>query len=204
MQGDRSRYGLLVSALGAVLLAVAVFLPWYGLSFTPAGVAAAQRAGEQVVQQYGNAALQAQFSADQGRLASIAGREFLSLSAHQALHDLNVVLLVLAALALLDALVPLARAGTPLPEGAGRAVVLLGAVAAACVAYRMAHTPFSTDGVLAVQLREGAWGALLGALMVAVGGIWPRSAMLLSAVVEEPASIDPFDALSGWTPGSPS
>jgi hypothetical protein len=32
MPADRSRYGLLVSALGATTLAVAVFLPWYGVT----------------------------------------------------------------------------------------------------------------------------------------------------------------------------
>ena len=47
MTGDRPRYGLLVSAFGAVVLAVAVFLPWYGVSFTAAGIAFAQQAGDQ-------------------------------------------------------------------------------------------------------------------------------------------------------------
>lgn len=202
MQGARSRYGLLVSALGAVLLAVAVFLPWYGLSFTPAGLSAAGRASEEVAQRYGNAALQAEVSSDQIRLASLAGREFASVSAHQVLHDLGVVLLALAVLALLDALVPLARSGSSLPEGAGRALVLLGVLAAVCVGYRMVHTPLAGEAIVAVKLREGAWGALLGSLMIAVGGVWPRSTMLASAVTEEPAAVDPFAALSGWTPSS--
>jgi hypothetical protein len=39
MAGDRPRYGSLVSALGAILLAVSVFLPWYGVSFTAHGIA---------------------------------------------------------------------------------------------------------------------------------------------------------------------
>ena len=58
MAADRSRYGLLVSALGAVLLAVAVFLPWYGLSFTAHGIALAQQVGDQFAAQYGNAEMQ--------------------------------------------------------------------------------------------------------------------------------------------------
>jgi len=32
MVGERSRYGLSVSALGAIVLAVSLFLPWYGTS----------------------------------------------------------------------------------------------------------------------------------------------------------------------------
>ena len=58
MVGERSRYGLLVSALGAVLLAVSVFLPWYGVSFTANGIALAQqggRAGRRAVRQLGAA-----------------------------------------------------------------------------------------------------------------------------------------------------
>ncbi len=137
MTGARSRYGLAVSALGAVLLAISVFLPWYGVSFTTAGIATAEQTVGELAQQYGNSALQAQVAGAESSAASYAGREFGSLSAHQVLHDLNVVLLVLAGLALLDALVPLARTASPLPDGAGRAVVLLGAIAAVCVIYRM-------------------------------------------------------------------
>ena len=201
MSGERSRYGLLVSALGAVLLAVSVFLPWYGLSFTHAGLAAAQQASAQLAQQYANSALQGAVASTQSSIAGLAGHEFASLSAHQILHDLNVVLLVIAALALLDALVPLARASSPLPEGAGRAVVLLGTIAAICVAYRMLHPPSALEGLLALKLREGAWLALFGSLMMAVGGIWPRSVILRSAVEGEQAGASsPFAALSGWTP----
>lgn len=206
MQGARSRYGLLVSALGAVLLAVSVFLPWYGLSFTATGVAEAAQAVQQIALQYGNAALQAAVAPAQSASASLAGHEFLSVSAHQVLHDLNVVLLVIAVLGLLDALVPLARASVPLPEGAGRAVVLLGIIAALCVGYRMVDPPFpGTNGVLALKLREGAWLALIGSLMMAIGGIWPRSTVLHAALGEEPpapGSASVFAALSGWTPGS--
>jgi hypothetical protein len=44
--------------------------------------------------------------------------------------------------------------------------------------------------------------------MMAAGGIWPRSAILLSALDGDPGGAratpgeDPFAALSGWTPGS--
>ena len=55
MAGDRPRYGLLISALGAILLAVSVFLPWYGVSFTATGLAYAQQIGDQAAAQFGNA-----------------------------------------------------------------------------------------------------------------------------------------------------
>lgn len=202
MQGERSRYGLVVSALGAVLLAVSVFLPWYGVSFTASGVALAQRSGEQLAEQFGNGALQASFAAFHAQLAGIAGHEFASLSAHQLLHDLNVVLLVLAGLALLDALVPLARADVSLPYGAGKALVLLGGVAAACVIFRMADPPVPQGELLALSLREGCWLALLGALMMVLGAMWPRSLILRAAVGMDELGEDPFAGLSGWTPRS--
>jgi hypothetical protein len=143
MSCDRSRYGLLVSALGAIVLIVSVFLPWYE-------VALSLHAGA----------------------GAVAGHQVSTLSAHRALRDVNVVLLALAALAILDTLAPLAPTGRPLPGGAGGSVVLLGAVAAALVLLRMLVPP---SGVTELSLSEGAWLALLGSLMISLGGIWPRS-----------------------------
>jgi hypothetical protein len=175
MENGRSRYGLLVSALGAILLAVSIFLPWYELSLTPAGAATASRVGAGLVEQYGNATLQAHLAGLQGAFAALAGHGLGSVSAHQALSDLNVILLVVAGLALLDALVPLARAANAVPAGAGGAVVLLGLLATACVLYRMVFPPVPAGGVVALSLREGAWLSLFGALMMVLGGMWPRT-----------------------------
>ena len=86
MAGDRSRYGLLVSAFGALVLIASVFLPWYEVAFTlhtNVGVAAGHRLGV--------------------------------LSGHRALHEVNIVLLVLAALAILDALAPLGVTDLQMP-----------------------------------------------------------------------------------------
>jgi hypothetical protein len=145
MAGERSRYGLLVSAFGALVLIASVFLPWYEVAFamhTSVGASAGHRLG--------------------------------LITAHHALREVNVVLLVLAALAILDALAPLARNGGPLPGGAGGSVVLLGTVAAAFVLYRMLAPPAQILGVAELSLREGAWLALLGSLAIALGGMWPR------------------------------
>jgi hypothetical protein len=175
MSGDRSRYGLLVSSLGAALLAGSLFLPWYAVSVTHAG------------------------GSLHGTIAALAGEKVGALTAAHALSALSVVLLVLAGLSLLDALVPLARARSRVPEGAGGAVVVLGIVASGFVLYRMIAPPPPASELLTLSLREGAWLALLGALMVALGGLWPRAI---------PAAPGPFSGdiwaslTSGTTAGS--
>ena len=112
MASDRSRYGLLVSALGAVLLAVSVFLPWYASASPPPARPSRSHAGQSArgpVRQRLPAAAAGNLH---GTLASTQRARTGAVSAHQVLHDLNVVLLVLAGLALLDALLPLARGGS--------------------------------------------------------------------------------------------
>jgi hypothetical protein len=200
MDSERSRYGLVISALGAVLLAVSVFLPWYGLSFTTAGVALVQQTADQLAAQYGNAAIQGYLAAQHAGVSGLAGHEFTAVSAHQVLRNLDIVLLVLAGLALLDALIPLATSSSSAPGGGGAAVVLLGAIACVCVVYRMVHPPSPGGELLALSLREGAWLALLGSCTVVAGGLWPRG--VRRAVTQDAVEEDPWAALSGWTPQS--
>lgn len=199
MSGDRSRYGLLVSAFGAIVLAISVFLPWYGVSVTATGISAAEQFTSQLAAQVGDPTLQAEMRQHAGELGGLAGRQLTALSAHQALRDMNVILLILAGLALLDALIPLARPVAEVPDGAGGSVVLLGLVAAACVLFRMVHPPTPEGGLLALSLREGAWLALLGSLTMVAGGLWPRQH---SASLTDAAPESPFTALSGWSPGA--
>jgi hypothetical protein len=198
MTADRSRYGLLVSALGAILLAVAVFLPWYGISLTATGISFVQQLGDQFASQFGNASLQSYVGELHGSLSGLAGQQLGAVSAHQVLKDSNVLLLVLAGLALLDALFPLARAASAVPDGAGGAVVLLGAIACACVVYRMIEPPTPAGGVVSLSLREGPWLALLGSLLMVVGGLWPRTFSLSSS--SSTGGADLWSSLSGWTP----
>jgi hypothetical protein len=167
MAGDRSRYGLVVSALGAIVLGISVFLPWYGVSLTATG---------------------------------LAGQHVAALSAHQALHELNVILLVLVGLGLLDALLALARPVAAAPAGAGASVVVLGALAAVLVLYRMIERPTPAGPLLSLSLREGAWLALLGALTMVMGGLWPRAKPAASA--SEAQLRGAWPGLSGWTPGT--
>jgi hypothetical protein len=199
MVGDRPRYGLLVSALGAIVLAVSVFLPWYGVSFTTAGLAFAQQAGDQVAAQFGNAALQSYMSNLHVSLSTLAGHQFTALSAHEALKDLNVVLLLLAGSAIVIALMALAGAGSS-SDGHRGPLALLGAVAALCVLYRMVDPPAPAGSFLALSLREGAWLALLGSAAMTIGSLWPErrgSSSISDAKLESALS-----QLSGWTPES--
>jgi hypothetical protein len=200
MGDSRGGYRLVVAALGAVLLAVAVFLPWYGVSFTAQGVALAQQVGDQVTAQYGNAALHSYMNGVHARLAGFAGHEFIALSAHQALKQINVVLLIVAGLGIVIALVGLAG-----PESSAEAnrgpLALLGALAAALASFRVLVPPSpGGDGgeLLALSVREGAWLALLGALAMIGGALWPRR-----RGGREPSQADlesVWSGLSGWTP----
>ncbi len=175
MTTERSRYGLLVSSMGAALLAGSVFLPWYGVRITAVGAGSLGRLGGQLANHLGTGALSSYLGGLHATFAALAGQQIAALTAEQALSALGVILLVLAGLALLDALVPLARSGARVPAGAGGAVVLLGIVASCCVLYRMIAPPAPAGAAVALSLREGAWLALLGSLMVSVGGLWPRS-----------------------------
>jgi hypothetical protein len=200
MPGDRSRYGLLISTLGAIVLAVSVFLPWYGVSFTAAGLAFAQQIGDQAASQFGNATLQSYMSNFHASLNSLAGHQFIALSAHQALKDLNVVLLLLAGLAIAIALIALAGPGFSSSDGHRAPLGLLGVVAGMCVLYRMIDRPTPAGDFLALALREGAWLALLGSVAMVVGALWPDH---LDAPTPSEAKLkSAWSELSGWTPES--
>jgi hypothetical protein len=166
MGGARSRYGLFMSAVGAIGLASSVFMSWYGTS-----------------------------SSAHAGLGILDRQRFTAVSASHALPGVSVVLLVLAGLAMLDVLLPLVRAATPVPGGAGGSVVLLGTVAAACVLFRMIDLPAASGGALALSLREGAWLALLGSIAMALGGMWPR------CVYEDAVARSDWSGLPGWTVG---
>jgi hypothetical protein len=201
MTGDRPRYGLLVSAFGAVVLAVAVFLPWYGVSFTAAGIAFAQQAGDQAAAQFGNAALQSYMGEYHATLSTLAGHQIAALSAHEALKDLNVVLLLLAGAAIVIALLALAGAGfssASSPDGHRGPLALLGLLAAACVLFRILDPPTPAGGVLALSVREGAWLALLGSAAIVVGTFLPER--LPERGSSDAALQGTWSELSGWTP----
>ena len=196
MAGERPRYGLFVSALGAVVLAISVFLPWYGVSFTSHGIAFAQQVGNQVASQLGNATLQSYMASLHANLSGLAGHEFLSLSAHQTLKTLNVVLLIAGGLGCVLAL--LALAGAASAEANRGPLALLGALACACVLYRMIALSSPSGEMFALSLREGAWLSLLGAIAMVAGALWPAQA---GGARQRQADVqDAWSQLSGWTP----
>jgi hypothetical protein len=134
-----------MSALGAVVLAVAAFLPWYRVSST----------------------------VHVARAHSLAARALTVSSSHQALPDMQILLLVLVGLAMLDTLLPLVRTHGPVPGGAGGSVALLGTVAALCALYRIVDPPGLSGDDVALTLLAAPWLALLGSLAMLLGGVWP-------------------------------
>ncbi|HTZ88111.1 MAG TPA: hypothetical protein VMB05_15700 [Solirubrobacteraceae bacterium] len=199
--GSRPTYGLLVAAIGAILLAVAMFLPWYGVSITAHGIATAQQVSEQVGQQFGNAALRSQLGNLHAGLNTLVGHEVTALSAHQALSKLNVVLLILAGLGILIALLALAGPAAASSEANRVPLALLGLIAAVCVVFRMVAPPSPAGDFVSLSLREGAWIALLGCACMTAGALWP-SRTRAARSDDADASGNIWSELSGWTPGT--
>ena len=168
MADNRASRGLLVSALAAAVLAVSMFLPWYSVSITPTGAAAAQQQLSTVAQQYGNANLQSMANAVGSQFSSVAGRPLVTLSAHQALKDLSKLLLLLAAVALVASLLTLAD----VVEVSGGQIALVGFTAILLVLYRMVSRPGTDGGFASLSLGWGSWLALLAAAGIAAGGLW--------------------------------
>jgi hypothetical protein len=130
------------------------------------------------------------------KLSGYVGHDFVSLSAHQALKTLSVVMLIAAGVGCAIAL--FALAGSAAAEANRGALAMLGAVAGAVVLYRMVAPPTPAGELLALSLREGAWLALLGAVAMVAGALWP--ARLAGAGAREGDVQDAWSGLSGWTP----
>lgn len=174
MGDDRSQLGFLIAALGAAVLAVSVFLPWYGVSITASGAASAQQELASVAQQYGKANFQTGASQLGAEFSSLAGRQLATVSAHEALKDVSKILLVLAGVSLLASLLRLAGY-TGLLEAGGGQIALAGGVAVLFVLYRMISPPGGQVDLVSLSLRWGIWLALLSAAAIVVGGILSTS-----------------------------
>jgi hypothetical protein len=193
MVEDRLRFGPLISAIGAVLLGASVYLPWYSVSLTAGGVASAQQALNSAAQQFGNAALQGQASTVGAEFNALGGHQVATLSAHQLLQYIGVVLVILAAIALVAALLRLARASESIQ--AGGQIALVGIVAGLCVLFRMVEPPVPQEDVFSLSLSWGIWLALGSSAAIVVGGLWPSGA---SRTASSPAQT--WDKPSEWTP----
>ena len=165
--GARAPAGLLLAAVGAVVVVVATFHPWYAVRITPAGAVAAP---QQLTPgtQHANSAFQSLANEIGSPFRAVAGRRVGTLSAHQSMRRMSTLLLVLAGVALAVSLWRLAG----MIEGGGGFVAFFGVVAALCVGYRMVVTPNPAGAYFSLSLSWGSWLALLGATAVACGGMW--------------------------------
>jgi hypothetical protein len=197
MVEERPRFGPLITAIGAALLGVSVFQPWYAVTLTASGAASAQRALNGVAEQFGNANFQTQAKAVGAGFGAYAGHQLITLSAHQLLKYISVVLLILAALALVAALLRLAVASESIRVGGGQ-IALVGIVATLCVLFRMIARPAPVDGVFALSLSWGIWLSLASSVAIVVGGLWSTRAG--RATDSSAALARALDQLSGWTP----
>jgi hypothetical protein len=171
---SRAPSGLLLAVVGAAVVAIATFQPWYGVRVTPAGVAAAKRQIASVGPQYGSSAFQSLANEVGSRVKIVAGPRVATLSAHQSMKHTSELLLFLAGAALLASLWRLAG----MLDGGGGLIAFFGVVAFASVLYRMLVPPNPAVGYISLSLTWGTWLTLIGAMAVVVGGIWtPRADM---------------------------
>jgi hypothetical protein len=110
------------------------------------------------------------------------------------LKYLNVILLILAAIAFLAALLRLAGA----IQTSSSQIAFVGLLATVCVLFRMVERPAPLEEVFSLSLSWGIWLALASSVAVVIGSLWPaltsspnRSASTLATA---------WDGLSGWTP----
>ena len=167
---DRAPVGLLIAALGAAVLALSVFQPWYGVSITASGAATAKQQLAVVARDYGNANFQAQANGVGARFDSLAGRQLATVSAHQTMKHTSLILLALAGIALLASVLRLADMRGPFSASGGH-VALLGSLAVGVVLFRIVRPPDPAVNLVSLSLSWGIWLALLSAAVVVAGGL---------------------------------
>jgi hypothetical protein len=174
MSSTNSRVGHVVAVSGAALLAVSVFLPWYSITITASGAAYAQSALDQVARQYGNPALQAEATTVGAQFAAVAGHHLATVTAHQSLHTVSVLLLALAALAFFGALMWLAEISEPIEVDGGQ-IAAVGVVAALLVLFRIVDHPATPGQLVSLSTSWGIWLALLSSFAIIAGGLIGRA-----------------------------
>jgi hypothetical protein len=170
MTEQRSGVGPIVAVTAAALLALSIFFPWYSVRITASGAAYAQQALKIAAAQYGNATLQNEANTIGSSFSNVAGRQVATLSAHQLLKNISLILLLLAGLSFLGALIWLTD-GSGTLEVSGGQVAAVGTVATLLVLYRMVDPPGTRLGAYSLSLGWGAWLALISSAAVVVGGL---------------------------------
>jgi hypothetical protein len=185
----------MISALGGMLTVISVYLPWYGVSVTPAAINALQGTLSQIVPGWASSPYVSRFhDAAQG----LAGRQIASVGLHQVFSHSGTLLAIAGGAATLLAMVSLGyQLSGPAQVGALR---LIGLAATLVVGWRMfAHLPHVSDAFIQVSLQHGAYLGLLGSLAIVAGTVLPRS---LGAPAGAEDGADVWTQLSGWTPGA--
>ena len=154
------RPGHLLSALGALLAAGSLWLPWYGLDL---GSAVDDAVTRQTPKGPGG-----ELAAQLVRGFASALASLVQLTGWRAFSTTDVVLAV-GALAVLLAVGALATGGSLEAPTVTRLCGALGVAGALLVAARIVSPP-GPDGTLAP--RHGAWMGLAGTLLVALGAWW--------------------------------
>jgi hypothetical protein len=152
------------------MLALSVFLPWYSVGLTASGAAYAQETINDVAKQFGNSTLQGAAQNIGAQFPSLAGHQIATVSAHQILHTISVLLLLLAGAAFLGALIWMTEANAPMQVSGGQ-VAAVGAVATLLVLFRMVDHPGQGVAFVSLSLSWGIWLALLSSLAIVVGGL---------------------------------
>ncbi len=164
---DRLGIGYLLASIGSAGLVAAMFRPWYSLHIPPELFQAAVGQAQQ-------------FGIDPQRLGQAAAAAAQQLQAHpptadawQAFHYVDVALACICAAVAALTLARCFIAGAAVP-GLPSLVSGLGAVAAALIVYRIAVHPGPGTAQFAghdlLRLEDGAWLALVAAVVMAAGG----------------------------------
>jgi hypothetical protein len=91
----------------------------------------------------------------------------VDLTGFESFDVLDVVLVLIAALAIALAVLQGTRDSPAIPVGAGVLTVVFGALGVLLVAYRIVNQPGPNE---LIEVRAGAWVGLLATLAIAVGG----------------------------------
>jgi hypothetical protein len=171
---NRRTLAAIAGVAGPILLAAAVFMPWYGLTLTANGASMSQQALNAIAQHFGNPTFQLQAQGVGLSFQTMIGQQIATVSAHQTLRFISVILLIVAGAGLLMALARLVGARPGATRGP---LALIGAAGTICVLFRLFVPPQVESGYLSVSVTWGLWIALLGTLMIAAGDLlWPGDA----------------------------
>ena len=184
MRSSRSSLGALLAGLASIVLAIDTWQPWYALRLPTALLDNLD-------------ALASEFGAFGGYLhAGVAyARQSgpIPLTAHDAFHSIDVLLVLIAAAVLGIVLAGLSRGRPVFADGDGGAVAGLGAAAFCLVAYRLVDPP-GPAGVL--ELRPGIWVALVASGLVCAGGLLSRESAPAAPAGAPAATPSPPSGLS--------